>query len=114
MLHPADRDRRAWVAPTVATVLLTFLGPVALLVGAMSPRATDSCGPDDRSQALTTALDMVLRAMPLGGVLTFGARLTSWLLPWNTRRMTLRITAAFLSLAPPLFVVLLVFDLPEG
>lgn len=114
MLHPADRDRRAWVAPTVATVLPTFPGPVALLVGAMSPMATGSCGPDDCSQALTTALDVILRAMPLGGVLTSGAWLTSWPLPWSIRRTTLRIAAAFLSPAPPLFVVLLVFDLPEG
>ncbi|WGD42256.1 hypothetical protein [Streptomyces cathayae] len=66
-------------------MLPTFPGPVALPVGATSPRATDSCGPDDCSQALTTALDVVLRAMPLDGVLTFGARLTSWLLPRNTR-----------------------------
>ncbi|MGW5211343.1 hypothetical protein ACWEQO_09060 [Streptomyces sp. NPDC004051] len=95
-------------------MLLTFPGPVALLVGTMPPMATDGCGPDDCSQALTTALDVILRAMPLGGVLTSGAWLTSWLPPWSTRWTPLRIAAAFLSPAPPLFVVLPVCDLPKG
>ncbi|MGW5972938.1 hypothetical protein [Streptomyces sp. NPDC055186] len=95
-------------------MLLTFPGPVAPLVGAMSPMATGGCGPDDCSQALTTALDVILRATPLGGVLTSGAWLTSWLLPWGTRWTPLRIAVAFLSLAPLLFVILLAFDLPEG
>lgn len=80
----------------------------------MSPVATDSCGPDGCSQTLTTALDVVLWTMLLGGVLTSCARLTSWLPPWRALRSTPGIAAAFLSLAPPLSVVLLVFDLPGG
>ncbi|SDC92986.1 hypothetical protein [Streptomyces prasinopilosus] len=111
---PPDQDRRAWVAPTIATALLTVLGPVALLAAAMSPMATDACGPDDCSQALTTALDVVAWGTVLGGVLTLCAWLTSWLLPWRTRWSVPRAWAAALSLLPPLFVVLLVFNLPEG
>ncbi|WP_055688683.1 hypothetical protein [Streptomyces prasinus] len=111
---PPDQDRRAWVAPTIATVLLTVLEPVALLAAGMSPMATDSCGPDDCSQALMTALDMVLWGTVLGGALTLCAWLTSWLLPWRTRWSVPRIWAAALSLLPPLFIVLLVFHLPEG
>ncbi|MFI8303744.1 hypothetical protein ACIF80_09870 [Streptomyces sp. NPDC085927] len=112
--HPPDRDRLAWVAPTVATVLLAFLLPVAFLLGAMSVMATDSCGPDDCSQKLTTALDMVLWSLPVGGILTFCAWFTSWVLPWRTRWSALRASAAALSLLPPLFTVMLVFNLPQG
>ncbi|WP_406726842.1 hypothetical protein WJ438_22555 [Streptomyces sp. GD-15H] len=114
VLHPADRDPRAWVAPTVATVLLTVLEPVALLVGAMSAMATDSCGPDDCSQDLMTALDVVHWTMLFGGILTLCAWLTSWVLPWKPRWLALRVAAAFLSLVPPLFLILLVFNLPKG
>ncbi|MGY3202475.1 hypothetical protein [Streptomyces sp. TE5632] len=114
MPHPADRDRWAWVVPTVATLLLTVLVPVALLMGALSAVATYNCGPADCSQELMTAQDVVHWTMLLGGVLTFRAWLTSWLLPWKPHWSTPRIAAAFLSLAPPLFVILLVFDLPRG
>ncbi|MFE9937173.1 hypothetical protein [Streptomyces hirsutus] len=96
-------------------MLLTVLGPMALPAAAMSVMATDSCGPDDCSQALTTALDVVHRGTTaLGGVLTFCAWLVSWLLPWRSRWSVPRAWAAALSPLPPLFVILLVFDLPEG
>ncbi|MGW1897883.1 hypothetical protein ACWCQB_10580 [Streptomyces hirsutus] len=111
---PPDQDRWAWGAPTIATVLLTVLGPVALPAAAMSVTATDSCGPDDCSQALTTALDVVHRGTALGGVLTFCAWLVSWLLPWRSRWSVPRARAAALSPLPPLFVILPVFNLPKG
>ncbi|MFE9922362.1 hypothetical protein ACFYQA_12450 [Streptomyces sp. NPDC005774] len=112
--HPPDRDRWAWVAPTVVTVLLAALLPVAFLSGAMSVMATDGCGPDGCSQRLMTALDVVLWSMPVGGILAFCAWFTSWVLPWRIRWSALRASAAALSLLPPLFTVVLVFNLPQG
>ncbi|MGY0068138.1 hypothetical protein ACWZEH_15190 [Streptomyces sp. QTS137] len=112
--YPPDRDRWAWVAPTVVTALLVFLVPSAFLLGAMSAMATDSCGPDECSQALTTSLNVVHGAMPVGGVLTFCAWLTSWVLPWRARWPGPRAWLAALSLLPQLFVILLVFNLPQG
>ncbi|MFF9286987.1 hypothetical protein [Streptomyces griseosporeus] len=110
----ADRDRRAWIAPTVATVLLLVLGPAALLLGGLSAMATDSCGPDDCSQALETALSLIYGTLFFGSFLTFGAWLTSWVLPWTRRWSALRAWLAVAALLPPVFVLLLVFTLPQG
>ncbi|MFI9822798.1 hypothetical protein ACIHFC_20330 [Streptomyces sp. NPDC052013] len=114
LLQPADRDPWAWVAPAIATALLMFLVPAALLFGGLSAMATDSCGPDDCSQALMTSLTLIYGTLFFGGFLTFGAWLTSWLLPWTPRWSVLRAWAAAVSLLPPLFVLTLVFTLPAG
>ncbi|MET9774744.1 hypothetical protein ABZ023_10845 [Streptomyces sp. NPDC006367] len=116
---PADpawrtaRDRFAWAAPTVATALLVVLVPAALLFGGLSAMATDSCGPDDCSQALTTALSLIYGTLFFGGFLTFGALVAAWAIPWTLRWSALRLCLALVSLLPPLFVLLLVFNLPE-
>ncbi|MFF9487060.1 hypothetical protein [Streptomyces sp. NPDC014676] len=110
----AERDPRAWVAPTVATVLGALLAPVAFLFGGLSVMATDGCGPDDCSQALTTALNMVFGTLFFGGILAAGAWLASWLLPWTRRWSVPRAWLAGLSLLPWLLVLALVFNLPEG
>ncbi len=108
----ADRDRRAWVAPAVATGLLTVLGPAALFLGGLSAMATDSCGPDDCSQALTTSLSLIYGTLYFGGFLTLGAWTAAWVIPWTRRWSVLRACLAFASLLPSLFVLLLVFTLP--
>jgi hypothetical protein len=112
--YRTERDPHAWVAPAVATALGAFLAPAAVLFGGMSVMATDSCGPDDCSQALTTALTLVFGTLFFGGLLAAGAWLTSWLLPWTRRWSVLRAWLAGLSLLPWLFVLLLVFNLPAG
>lgn len=112
--YRADRDPRAWVAPTVATALGALLAPAAFLLGGLSVMATDSCGPDDCSQALTTTLSVIFGTLFFGGVLAAGAWLASWLLPWTRRWSVPRIWLAVLSLLPWLFVLMLVFTLPEG
>lgn len=43
--------------------------------------ATDSCGPDDCSQALMTRLALIEGTTVHGGLLTLGAWLTSWVPP---------------------------------
>ncbi|GGQ94359.1 hypothetical protein GCM10010216_65970 [Streptomyces flaveolus] len=108
----AGRDRRAWVAPAVATGLLTVLGPAALFLGGLSAMATDSCGPDDCSQALTTSLSLIYGTLYFGGFLTLGAWAAAWVIPWTRRWSALRACLAFASLLPSLFVLLLVFTLP--
>ena len=108
----ADRDRCAWVAPAVATALLIVLGPVALFFGGMSAMATDSCGPDDCSEALTTSLSLIYGTLYFGGFLTLGAWVAAWVIPWTRRWSALRACLAFASLLPSLFVLLLVFTLP--
>ncbi|MFI1423065.1 hypothetical protein ACH4VX_34930 [Streptomyces sp. NPDC020731] len=112
--YRAERDPRAWVAPALATALGSLLAPFAVLLGGMSVMATDSCGPDDCSQALTTALTLIFGTLFFGGLLAAGAWLTAWLLPWTRRWSVLRAWLAGLSLLPWLFVLALVFNLPAG
>ncbi|POX50286.1 hypothetical protein C3489_22890 [Streptomyces sp. Ru71] len=107
-----DRDPRAWIAPTLATVLLALLGPAALIFGGLSAMATDACGPDDCSQALQTSLSLIYGTLSFGGFVTFGTWLTAWLLPRQRRWSALRAWLAAASLLPPLFVLVLVFTLP--
>ncbi|MBQ1098737.1 hypothetical protein KBY55_22370 [Streptomyces sp. b94] len=112
--YPAPRDHRdplAWIAPTVATVLLSVLGPAAGLLGLMSVMATDGCG-TECSQALTNALTLIYGTLFFGGFLAFGAWLAAWVLPWTRRWSATRIWLAAASLLPPVFVLLLVFTLP--
>ncbi len=80
-----DRDSRAWVAPLVATVLLLFLGPAAMVLGGLSAMATDACGPDACSSALMTQLDVIYGMLDLGMPLVLVALFTAWLLPWQRR-----------------------------
>ncbi|MFD8266356.1 hypothetical protein ACFXC0_18720 [Streptomyces althioticus] len=109
-----ERDPRAYVAPAVATVLGVMLAPLALLFGALSVMATDSCGPDDCSAALTTALDVVHGTLFLGGLLGVAACVAAWLLPRTRRWSVPRVWLAGLSLLPWLTVITLVFNLPQG
>ncbi len=108
----AEPDRRAWVAPLVATVLLMFLGPAALLFGGLSAMATDACGPDHCSAALNSRLSVIHGTLSYGTLPTLAALVTAWLLPWRLRWLPWRAGAAVASLLPSLFVLLMVFTLP--
>ncbi|GHE10013.1 hypothetical protein [Streptomyces alanosinicus] len=110
--HGDVRDPRGWVAPTIATALMVVLGPAAVLLGGLSAMATDSCGPDDCSAALDTALTWIYGILTYGGAVSVGALLTAWLLPWKRRWTATRTWAALLALLPPLSVLLLVLTLP--
>ncbi|MFE7853439.1 hypothetical protein [Streptomyces sp. NPDC057403] len=109
---PAGRDPRAWIAPLVATVLLVFLGPAAVFFGGLSAMATDACGPDDCSPALTTHLDLIYGTLEFGPLPTVAALLAAWVLPWQPRWLPVRVLAAVAALLPALFVLLMVFTLP--
>jgi hypothetical protein len=109
--HPDDRDPLAWVAPLVASVVLLFLGPVALFLGGLSIMATDSCG-SDCSSALTTQLSVIYGTIGIGGILTVAAYVVAWALPWKRRWTVVRACVAAASLLPPLLVLFLVFTLP--
>lgn len=106
------RDRRAWVAPTVATVLLALLVPPAVVFGGLSAMATDGCGPDDCSSALMTSLTLIYAILVYGGLFTFVAYVTTWALPWTHRWSALRVWVAAAAVSPPVAVLFLVFTLP--
>ncbi|MET9058527.1 MULTISPECIES: hypothetical protein [Streptomyces] len=110
---PRDhRDPMAWIAPTVATVLLALLAPTAVIFGGFSAMATDGCGSEGCSEALTTSLNLIYGTLFFGGFLTHAAWITAWALPWTRRWSVTRIWVAAVSLVPPLLVLLLVFTLP--
>lgn len=52
----SQRHPHARLAPAVATVLGPLPAPPALFLWGLSDMATDSCGPDDCSPELTSAL----------------------------------------------------------
>ncbi|MFJ3658982.1 hypothetical protein ACIPPM_00760 [Streptomyces sp. NPDC090119] len=106
------RDPRAAVIATMTTALLVILGPVAVMFGGLSAMATDSCGPDNCSAALDTSLAWVYGLLTYGSALSFGSLLTTWLLPWKRRWSAARVSAAVLTLLPPVGVVMLVCTLP--
>ncbi|MCX4859316.1 hypothetical protein [Streptomyces canus] len=107
-----DQDRRAWVAPLVATILLVLLGPAALFLGGLSAMATDSCGPDDCPSALMTSLTLIYGILESGILVTLPAFVASWALPRHRRWSALRAGLAAVAVLPPLTVLLLVFTLP--
>ncbi|KES07504.1 hypothetical protein BU52_08530 [Streptomyces toyocaensis] len=112
--YRAERDPRARVAPAVAAALGALLAPAAVLFGGLSAMATDSCGPDHCSSALTTTLSVIYGTLSFGGVLSVCAWLACWLLPRTRRWSVPRIWLAGLSLLPWLVVLVLVFNLPAG
>ncbi|WP_405980161.1 hypothetical protein [Streptomyces sp. NBC_00158] len=96
------RDRRAFVAPLVSTLLTVPMGLLALFYAGISPMACDSC-----DGAVADAFDASFRtAWPvfLGGlVVALVLLLVSWCLPWQRRNAARRLLAAF---AAPGVVVL--------
>ncbi|MGA5123621.1 hypothetical protein ACPCAG_09925 [Streptomyces pseudogriseolus] len=97
----SERDPHARPAPAVATVLGLLPAPPALFFRELSDMATDSCGPDDRSSELMSALDVVDGALLLGGPLGAAAWLAAWLLPRTRRRRAVpRLWPAGLPLLP--------------
>jgi hypothetical protein len=109
-----DRDRRAWVAPLIATILLVVLGPLAILFGGLSGMATDACGPDNCPPALMTSLDVIYGILDYGLLVTLPAYAASWALPWQLRWLPLRAGLAFVSVLPALTILVLVFTLPSA
>ncbi|MGA5548588.1 hypothetical protein [Streptomyces pseudogriseolus] len=110
----SERDPHARLAPAVATVLGLLLAPPALFFWGLSDMATDSCGPDDCSPELMSALDVVDGALLLGGPLGAAACVAAWLLPRTRRWAVPRLWLAGLSLLPWPVVIALVADLPQG
>ncbi|MFG3044021.1 hypothetical protein ACGFZR_03700 [Streptomyces sp. NPDC048241] len=110
--HEDVRDPRAAVVCTITTALLVVLGPAALMFGGLSAMATDSCGPDNCSAALDTSLAWVYGLLTYGSALSLVSLLTTWLLPWKRRWSAARVSAAVLTLLPPVGVVMLVCTLP--
>lgn len=107
-----DRDDRAWVIPTVTTVLLVVLVPFAVVCALGAAMATDPCGPGE-CQALDKWVSVIGSTLFVGLVVTPGAYLASWLVPWKQRWAAARLCLALLALAPPSVVVFLTFTLPQ-
>src|SRR5262249_4591638 len=107
-----ERDPHASVAPAVATALLAVLGPAAVMFGGLSAMATDSCGPDDCSSALTTSLTWIYGMLSYGTPVAVTALPIAWRLPRGGRWAAARHWAAVIALVPPLTVLFLVLTLP--
>ncbi|MER5727256.1 hypothetical protein ABT084_02670 [Streptomyces sp. NPDC002138] len=101
----------AGVALLWTTSLAVLLVPFALLLGAMAPMATDSCGPDDCGRAMETTLDIVIACWFASWTLTPVLVVASWLFPSRPWYARVRRYSGRLALVPPVIVLLLVFTL---
>ncbi|MFJ9340320.1 hypothetical protein ACIRP0_13635 [Streptomyces sp. NPDC101733] len=92
-----DRDRRAFVAPLVSTLLTLPLALVAVFFAGISPMACDACGTEE-SRAFTdsfeTAWPLLMSGLLLAGVLL----VADWSLPWRRANAGRRVA---LALAAP-------------
>ncbi|NEA72336.1 hypothetical protein [Streptomyces sp. SID13588] len=94
-VHAPDHDRRAWVVPTVASVVAVPLLAVDALMFLASQIPPDSC---DSDPCAAPGFHGSLGA-PCLVFLAGVAVLLCWVLPWRRRFRTVRIVAAVESAA---------------
>ncbi|MEU2131183.1 hypothetical protein ABZ587_22985, partial [Streptomyces sp. NPDC018352] len=73
----------AWVAPTIATVLSFFLTCFGIFAIGFAAMATDSCGPDNCSSAITVPLGLMAYGLHAALFITPLALIIAWVLPWR-------------------------------
>lgn len=84
-----ERDRRAFVAPLIATVVSAPLMVLDAVCVLFSPMATDSCTAHGCRE-----LDRALLAAPCVLLLAWAALGLSWALPWRLRYRAARVAPA--------------------
>ncbi|MCX5377722.1 hypothetical protein [Streptomyces sp. NBC_00091] len=91
---PDSRDRRAFVAPLISTVLTLPLGFVSLLYAGLSPMACDSCN-GEAAHAFDASFQTAWTVFVVGLLLVFVLLVMGWVLPWRVRNRARRVGLAF-------------------
>jgi hypothetical protein len=104
-----DRDRHAYVAPLIATLLGGPLMLIGLLVACASPMATDPCTPGGCHD-----LNRMLLIIPCVLGLGLVALVLAWVLPWRLDMRAYRCVAAVAAPLLALTTLLLYLDLPAA
>lgn len=110
-VRPADpeRDRHAFVAPMIASVLAAPVIVVGGMFTMISPMATDSCTAHG-----CQALYRMLLLAPCLLVLAAGALGASWAVPWRRRHRAKRIALAALAPLLALAAAMIYLHLPAA
>jgi len=106
-LWDPERDRRAFVAPLIATVVSAPLVLIDAVCVMFSPMATDSCTVHG-----CQALDRALLAAPCVLLLSWAALGVSWALPWRLRYRAVRVVPAVAAPLLALATLLIYLHLP--
>ncbi|MCX4628344.1 MULTISPECIES: hypothetical protein [unclassified Streptomyces] len=96
MDQDTSRDKRAFVAPLVSTLLTLPMALVALFFAGLSPMACDSCG-EAASDRFDASFGIAFPVFGAGLLLVLVLLVTSWALPWQRRNSARRITFALLA-----------------
>ncbi|THA48164.1 hypothetical protein [Streptomyces sp. A1136] len=90
------RDRRAFVAPLVTTLITLPLGLVALFFAGISPMACDSCD-GEVAHRFDDSFATAFTVLQVGLAVALVLVVTAWALPWQRRHATKRVLVAALA-----------------
>ncbi|MFI6000510.1 hypothetical protein ACIA98_08815 [Streptomyces sp. NPDC051366] len=96
MDQDTSRDKRAFVAPLVSTLLTLPMALVALFFAGLSPMACDSCG-EAASDRFDASFGIAFPVFGTGLLLVLVLLVASWALPWQRRNSARRIKFALLA-----------------
>ncbi|MFF5445812.1 hypothetical protein [Streptomyces sp. NPDC012888] len=88
-----ERDRRAFVAPLLSTLLTLPLGFASLLFAGLSPMACDSCA-EGASDAFDASFEIAWPVFVVGLVGVLVLLVWCWALPWQVRNSARRVGIA--------------------
>ncbi|MGW1200614.1 hypothetical protein ACWD4B_32945 [Streptomyces sp. NPDC002536] len=103
-------DGKAWCVRGVTALLVLPLLAVDLFFIGLSPMATDSCGPDDCSDALMTSLAVA----PVVWLVAAALLVVTWALPSHPRHGATRGAVAAGAFAAGALVIGILANLPMG
>lgn len=96
------RDRRAFVAPLVTTLITLPLGLVTLFFAGISPMACDSCNGEE-AHRFDDSFAAAFTVFQVGLAVALALLVTAWVLPWQRRHAAKRVVLA--ALAPSAVVL---------
>ncbi|WP_406184112.1 hypothetical protein [Streptomyces sp. NBC_01006] len=97
-----SRDRCAFVAPLISTLLTLPMGVLAFFSAGLSPMACDSCG-DAASDRFDASYGLAFPVFNTGLLLVLAVLVICWALPWQRRNAARRV--GFSLLAPAVVVL---------
>ncbi|WP_328910817.1 hypothetical protein OG230_15580 [Streptomyces sp. NBC_00234] len=92
----SPRDSRAWIAPLVSTLVTLPLAFFALVFGALSPMACDSCM-DAEADRFDASFGPAWTVLCCGLVLALILLVAAWALPWRPRNAARRVLVTVLA-----------------
>ncbi|MFJ3878555.1 hypothetical protein ACIPW5_13960 [Streptomyces sp. NPDC090077] len=99
---PDTRDRRAFLAPLLSTVVTVPMGLLSLFYAGISPMACDSCG-GEVADAFDASFNTAWPVFLGGLVVVLVVLLASWFLPWRRRNSGRRVVLALVAPGAVLF-----------